>query len=140
VRIILVSADFGREITTTVLRLNRFDGMDITLCPTRPHGVDARVPGAAGTAELSKGQLRQALIDAGYAETGARHLVRRSPILRRVGWGSYILSGSGRLPDADRPVDQRRSVGQGQAHAAISYLNCRSARDHAVGAPLVCKD
>lgn len=29
VRIILVSADFGREITTAVLWLNRFDGMDI---------------------------------------------------------------------------------------------------------------
>lgn len=29
VRIILVSGDFSREITTAVLRLNRFDGMDI---------------------------------------------------------------------------------------------------------------
>jgi hypothetical protein len=29
VRIVLVSGDFSREITTAVLWLNRFDGMDI---------------------------------------------------------------------------------------------------------------
>ena len=41
VRIILVSADFGREITTAVLWLNRFEGMDIRcvrLVPYEIHG------------------------------------------------------------------------------------------------------
>jgi hypothetical protein len=55
-------------------------------------------------------QLSQALVDAGYAESGARHLVRGSPILRRVGRGSYTLSGAGRLPDADHPTGRHRSA------------------------------
>lgn len=41
VRIILVSADFGREITTAVLWLNRFDGMESAASassPTRSRG------------------------------------------------------------------------------------------------------
>jgi hypothetical protein len=55
-------------------------------------------------------QLRQALMDAGYAESGARHLVLGSPILRRVGRVSYTLSGLGRLPDVDHPPGRRRSA------------------------------
>jgi hypothetical protein len=43
VRIILVSADFGRELTTTVLWLNRFDGMDIRCVRLVPYQVDDRV-------------------------------------------------------------------------------------------------
>lgn len=44
VRIILVGADFGREITTTVLWLNRFDGMDVRCVRMIPYDVgDNRV-------------------------------------------------------------------------------------------------
>jgi hypothetical protein len=43
VRIILVSADFGREITTAVLWLNRFDGMDIRCVRLVPYEVDGKV-------------------------------------------------------------------------------------------------
>lgn len=39
VRIILVSADFGREITTAVLWLNRFDGMDIRCVRLVPYEI-----------------------------------------------------------------------------------------------------
>jgi hypothetical protein len=43
VRIILVSADFGREITTTVLWLNGFEGMDIRCVRLVPYEVDGKV-------------------------------------------------------------------------------------------------
>lgn len=43
VRIILVSADFGREITTTVLWLNRFEGMDIRCVRLVPYRLDERI-------------------------------------------------------------------------------------------------
>lgn len=43
VRILLVSADFGREITTAVLWLNRFDGMDIRCIRLVPYDVDGKV-------------------------------------------------------------------------------------------------
>jgi hypothetical protein len=43
VRIILVSADFGREITTTVLWLNRFVGMDIRCVRIVPYDLEGRV-------------------------------------------------------------------------------------------------
>jgi len=43
VRIILVSADFGREITTTVLWLNGFDGMDIRCVRLVPYEIDAKI-------------------------------------------------------------------------------------------------
>lgn len=43
VRIILVSANFGREITTTVLWLNKFDGMDIRCVKLSPYKLDGKV-------------------------------------------------------------------------------------------------
>jgi hypothetical protein len=43
VRILLVSADFGREITTTVLWLNGFDGMDIRCVRLVPYDIDGKV-------------------------------------------------------------------------------------------------
>jgi hypothetical protein len=43
VRLMLVSADFGREITTTVLWLNRFDGMDIRCVRLVPYYIEGRV-------------------------------------------------------------------------------------------------
>jgi hypothetical protein len=43
VRIILVSADFGREITTAVLWLNRFEGMDIRCVRLVPYSLDGKV-------------------------------------------------------------------------------------------------
>ena len=43
VRIILVSADFGREITTAVLWLNGFEGMDIRCVRLVPYEVDGKV-------------------------------------------------------------------------------------------------
>jgi hypothetical protein len=43
VRIVLVSADFGREITTTVLWLNGFEGMDIRCFRLVPYDLDGRV-------------------------------------------------------------------------------------------------
>lgn len=43
VRIILVSADFGREITTAVLWLNRFDGMDIRCVRLVPYQIEGRI-------------------------------------------------------------------------------------------------
>jgi hypothetical protein len=43
VRIILVSADFGREITTTILWLNSFEGMDVRCFRLIPYDLDGRV-------------------------------------------------------------------------------------------------
>jgi hypothetical protein len=43
VRIILVSADFGRELMTTVLWLNRFEGLDIRCVQLLPYRLDNRV-------------------------------------------------------------------------------------------------
>lgn len=43
VRILLVSADFGREITTAVLWLNRFEGIDIRCIRLRPYELDGRI-------------------------------------------------------------------------------------------------
>ena len=43
VRIILVSADFGREITTAVLWLNGFEGMDIRCIRLVPYELDGTV-------------------------------------------------------------------------------------------------
>ena len=43
VRIILVSANFGRELTTAVLWLNEFDGMDIRCVRLVPYRIDDRV-------------------------------------------------------------------------------------------------
>lgn len=43
VRIILVSADFGRELMTTVLWLNRFEGLDIRCVQLIPYRVGERV-------------------------------------------------------------------------------------------------
>jgi hypothetical protein len=43
VRIILVSADFSREITTTVLWLNSFEGMDIRCVRLVPYELDGEV-------------------------------------------------------------------------------------------------
>lgn len=43
VRIVLVSADFGREITTAVLWLNRFEGMDIRCVRLVPYSVGEKV-------------------------------------------------------------------------------------------------
>lgn len=43
VRIVLVSADFGRELMTAVLWLNRFEGMDIRCVQLVPYGMDGRV-------------------------------------------------------------------------------------------------
>lgn len=43
VRIMLVSADFGREITTTVLWLNGFEGMDIRCFRLMPYDLNGRV-------------------------------------------------------------------------------------------------
>lgn len=43
VRIVLVSADFGRELMTAVLWLNRFEGMDIRCVQLVPYRLDGRV-------------------------------------------------------------------------------------------------
>jgi len=43
VRIVLVSANFGREVTTTVLWLNGFDGMDIRCVRLVPYQVGERL-------------------------------------------------------------------------------------------------
>jgi len=43
VRIVLVSADFGREVTTAVLWLNRFDGMDIRCVRLVPYEVEGKL-------------------------------------------------------------------------------------------------
>ncbi|SCL28991.1 hypothetical protein [Micromonospora inyonensis] len=43
VRIILVSADFGRELTTAVLWLNRFEGMDVRCVRLIPYQIDGRI-------------------------------------------------------------------------------------------------
>lgn len=42
VRILLVAADFSREITTAVLWLNRFDGMDIRCIRLVPYEIDGK--------------------------------------------------------------------------------------------------
>jgi len=43
VRIVLVSADFSREITTTVLWLNRFEGMDVRCIRLIPYRIGERI-------------------------------------------------------------------------------------------------
>ncbi len=43
VRIVLVSADFGREITTTVLWLNGFEGMDVRCVRLVPYDIDGKI-------------------------------------------------------------------------------------------------
>jgi hypothetical protein len=43
VRIVLVAANFSREVTTTVLWLNRFDGMDVRCVRLVPYEIDSRV-------------------------------------------------------------------------------------------------
>lgn len=43
VRILLVSADFGRELTTAVLWLNNFDGMDIRCVRLIPYSIDGKI-------------------------------------------------------------------------------------------------
>lgn len=43
VRIILVAADFGKEITTTVLWLNEFEGMDVRCVRLVPYQIDGKV-------------------------------------------------------------------------------------------------
>ncbi len=43
VRIMLVSADFGREITTAVLWINGFEGMDIRCVRLVPYEIDNKV-------------------------------------------------------------------------------------------------
>lgn len=43
VRIVLVAADFGRELTTAVLWLNKFDRMDIRCVRLRPYDLDGRL-------------------------------------------------------------------------------------------------
>jgi hypothetical protein len=43
VRLVLVSAEFGRELTTAVLWLNRFEGMDIRCVQLVPYRLDDRV-------------------------------------------------------------------------------------------------
>ncbi|MEU6208054.1 hypothetical protein ABZ814_31280 [Micromonospora musae] len=43
VRIVLVSADFGRELTTAVLWLNRFNGMDVRCVRLIPYLIDGRI-------------------------------------------------------------------------------------------------
>lgn len=43
VRIVLVCADFGRELMTAVLWLNRFEGMDIRCVQLVPYELDGRV-------------------------------------------------------------------------------------------------
>ncbi|MDQ4124627.1 MAG: hypothetical protein M3134_03365 [Actinomycetota bacterium] len=43
VRIVLVAPDFGREITTTVLWLNGFEGMDIRCVRVVPYEIEGRI-------------------------------------------------------------------------------------------------
>ncbi|HEY8303960.1 MAG TPA: hypothetical protein VIG42_05150, partial [Solirubrobacteraceae bacterium] len=43
VRIVLVAAEFGRELMTSVLWLNRFEGMDIRCIQLVPYRLDGRV-------------------------------------------------------------------------------------------------
>lgn len=43
VAIVLVSADFGREITTAVIWLNKFEGMDVRCIRLQPYFVEGRI-------------------------------------------------------------------------------------------------
>jgi hypothetical protein len=43
VRIVLVAAEFGRELTTAVLWLNKFDRMDIRCVRLRPYQLDGQI-------------------------------------------------------------------------------------------------
>lgn len=43
VRVYLVSANFGKEITNAVLWLNNFDGMDIRCVRLRPYSIEGRI-------------------------------------------------------------------------------------------------
>jgi hypothetical protein len=45
------------------------------------------------SATRSAAQLRTALVDAGFRVTVTRHLIRTSPLLRRVANGDYRLGG-----------------------------------------------
>jgi len=59
-----------------------------------PVGTDAAIVAAfheAGERRLTTARLHQALTDHGYSRRGFAHLIRKSPILRRVGYGRYEL-------------------------------------------------
>ncbi len=62
----------------------------------RPHRLDDALAGALGRRPdrwTSHAELRQAILDAGYAPSGIRHLMLTSPIPERIGRSRYRLRG-----------------------------------------------
>lgn len=77
-----MSADFGREITTTVLWLNRFDGMDVRCVRLVPYDIDGKllldIQQTLPLPEAADYQVRLRRKDAARdrARTGGRDLTR----------------------------------------------------------------
>lgn len=107
VRIILVSADFGREITTAVLWLNGFEGMDIRCVQLVPYELDGKVlvdikqviplPEAADY----QIQIRRKEAARERARTSRRDLTRY-----------HIVVEGTELPDTDKRNSMRVMVGE----------------------------
>jgi hypothetical protein len=99
VRIILVAADFGRELTTAVLWLNSFDRMDIRCVRLRPYEIDGAqlidVEQVIPLPEATEFQVRQKrkVIEQERATTDNRD------------WSRYIITVNGE----DRPDENKRN-------------------------------
>jgi len=76
VRIILVSADFGREITTAVLWLNRFEGMDIRCVRLVPYEIHSTY---SWTSSRSSRYPKRRTIRSGYGRRMLHVSAARTP-------------------------------------------------------------
>ncbi|HSH58923.1 MAG TPA: hypothetical protein VK988_04630 [Acidimicrobiales bacterium] len=122
VRIVLVSSDFGREITTTVLWLNRFEGMDIRCVRLVPYRLDDRVlldiqqvvplPEAADyQVQLRRKETRQARVRSGGRDYTRYHIVVDDQVL---------------------PAEKKRQA----VRVMVHHLVERGAAAHSIGAVL----
>jgi hypothetical protein len=101
VRIILVGADFGRELTTTVLWLNNFERMDIRCVRLRPYNLDGRIL-------IDVSQVIPLPEAADYqVRLKRKDIERERAAADRRDWTRYIVTAGGvDLP----PTDKRNSI------------------------------
>ena len=102
VRILLVAADFNREITTTVLWLNRFEGMDIRCVRLLPYSLD-------GKTFLDIDQVLPLAEAADYQVQVRRKEAERERSVTRIGadWTPYVIVEDGQ-PSA--PLRKRAAM------------------------------
>jgi hypothetical protein len=101
VRILLVAADFNREITTTVLWLNRFEGMDIRCVRLLPHHLD-------GKTYLDIDQVIPLRAAADYQVQVRRKEAERERVTRSgADWTQYQVIVNGQVSE---PLRKRQAV------------------------------